>query len=79
VRVEHVHVVISVGPSEAPERVMRMLKAAGTRRIRMMPVPLPPERTWSRHGSTRYLWSLAALGTAVRYVTLHEEERCAWR
>jgi REP element-mobilizing transposase RayT len=62
----HVHVVVST--NEAPERVMNQLKAWATRRMveaGAIPVGMRP---WSRHGSTRYLWSQVDLERACLYV-----------
>jgi REP element-mobilizing transposase RayT len=66
VRSSHVHVVLTAdGP---PERVMNDLKAAASRRLNKQ-FPEEHERTrWTRHGSTRYLWSDEAVVDKVRYV-----------
>jgi REP element-mobilizing transposase RayT len=68
VRIEHVHVVLSTGPDVPPERVMTSLKAWATRRMAEAGALWAGARVWSRHGSTRYLWSLGGIETARRYV-----------
>lgn len=66
VRTNHVHVVVSAG--RAPERVMTMLKSAGTRAMRAAALLGPAERAWSRHGSTVYLWTERDVEAACAYV-----------
>jgi REP element-mobilizing transposase RayT len=68
VRVEHVHVVLSTKPEISPERVMTSLKAWATRRMVEEGALPGGVQTWSRHGSTRYLWSPRGVETARRYV-----------
>lgn len=65
VRTEHVHVVVS-GECR-PEAIMTTLKAWCTRRLREAGVLAANGKVWSRHGSTRYLWSEQALEQACRY------------
>jgi REP element-mobilizing transposase RayT len=66
VRSNHVHIVVTApGP---PERVMNDFKTAASRRLNKA---FPEERNrtrWTRHGSTRYLWSEAAVAEKVEYV-----------
>jgi REP element-mobilizing transposase RayT len=68
VRVEHVHVVVTAALEIPPEHVMITLKAWSTRRMVEHGALPPGQRAWSRHGSTRYLWSLGDLESARRYV-----------
>ena len=66
VRASHVHVVVTAGTT--PERVMNDLKTATSRRLNQ-DYPTEHGRTrWTRHGSTRYLWSEEAVADKVRYV-----------
>jgi REP element-mobilizing transposase RayT len=65
VRSNHVHLVASA--QCAPEEVMKTLKAWSTRRLREAGLIEPHIKPWSRHGSTRYLWNLAALEAACLY------------
>jgi REP element-mobilizing transposase RayT len=65
-RTNHVHAVLGAG--EPPARVMATFKAWSTRRLREGGAAQPDERVWSRHGSTRYLWSEDRVQRAVKYV-----------
>lgn len=65
VRTEHVHVVVR-GDCR-PEAIMTTLKAWCTRRLREAGLLATDSKVWSRHGSTRYLWSEQALEQACRY------------
>ena len=67
VRIEHVHVVIGA-EREPPERVLGAMKSWSTRRLVEAGVQQRGTHTWSRHGSTRYLWTDAQLERAIRYV-----------
>jgi REP element-mobilizing transposase RayT len=66
VRTNHVHLVVS--NSGEPERMMDSFKAYSTRALRSAGLIGADERPWSRHGSTRYLWSEEHIATAVDYV-----------
>jgi len=66
VRTNHVHAVLSTGVP--PERAMVALKAWATRRLRREGLVGDNARPWSRHGSTRWLWSERAVHDACRYV-----------
>ncbi len=65
VRTNHVHVVVSAPLS--PERVMQQLKAWATRALAATGRH-PPRDLWTRHGSTRYLYTREGLDGAIRYV-----------
>jgi REP element-mobilizing transposase RayT len=66
VRTNHVHLVVTAeGP---PERILNDAKTAASRRLNKA---FPAERDrprWTRHGSTRYVWTEEALAEKVRYV-----------
>jgi hypothetical protein len=47
---------------------MTTLKAWSTRRLREARLVEVGARVWSRHGSTRYLWTTESVETACRYV-----------
>jgi REP element-mobilizing transposase RayT len=66
VRSNHVHLVVTAaGP---PERVMNDFKTAASRRLNKAS-PAERDRTrWTRHGSTRYLWTEEAVAEKVHYV-----------
>jgi REP element-mobilizing transposase RayT len=66
VRSNHVHVVLS-GVC-APEAMMNAFKAWSTRRLREQQLVPTAHRIWSRHGSTRYLWSMLAVEATCAYV-----------
>jgi REP element-mobilizing transposase RayT len=66
VRTNHVHVVLS--GAAPPERMMGQMKSWATRRLVEAGVIARGTRPWSRHGSTRYLWTADGVGAACRYV-----------
>ena len=66
VRSNHVHVVVSAdGPAE---RAMNDLKTAASRRLNRAFTAERDRPRWTRHGSTRYLWSEAEVAYKVDYV-----------
>jgi REP element-mobilizing transposase RayT len=66
VRSNHIHVVVTA--MGTPERVMNDLKTAATRRLnKAFPAELDRTR-WTRHGSTRYLWTEQAVVEKAHYV-----------
>jgi len=66
VRTTHVHLVLSaIG---RPEPVMNSLKLWLTRNLRAENLLGPHEHLWSRHGSTRYLWTEEDVRQACVYV-----------
>jgi len=70
VRTNHVHVV--VGAHDTPERVMNDFKSYATRKLRetedTQRAATVRERSWTRHGSTRYLNDQLSFDGAMRYV-----------
>lgn len=66
VRTNHVHVV--VGASQKPEAVMNGFKSYATRKLRKARLVTEDAKPWSRHGSTRYLWTDPQLTEAIEYV-----------
>lgn len=66
VRTNHVHLVVS--NSGQPERMMDSFKAYATRALRAEGLIAPSFRPWSRHGSTKYLWTDDHIVEAVDYV-----------
>jgi REP element-mobilizing transposase RayT len=66
VRTNHVHVV--VGATDAPERMLNDFKAYATRRCRGAGLLDIGQRLWTRHGSTRYLWTERDIELATEYV-----------
>jgi REP element-mobilizing transposase RayT len=67
VQSNHVHVVVAAAGQPA-ERVMAALKARATRDLRASGLIEPDRRVWSRHGSTRYVWTERDLDGACAYV-----------
>jgi len=66
VRTNHVHA--TTGNSGKPERMMDSFKAYSTRALRDAGLLALSGRAWSRHGSTRYLWTDEHILAAVDYV-----------
>lgn len=66
VRTNHIHVV--VGCADRPEKVMNTFKAYVTRKLRSRKLIGPNRKVWSRHGSTKYLWTEDQADEAVQYV-----------
>jgi adenine-specific DNA methylase/REP element-mobilizing transposase RayT len=66
VRSNHVHVVVTA--NAAPERVMNDLKSYGSRRLNEAGFDTKDRKRWTRHGSTRYLWTDDAVHMAIEYV-----------
>jgi len=66
VRTNHVHCVLTA--SERPESVMSKLKGRATRLLHDRGLADRMQPVWSDHGSTRWLWSDADLGSASEYV-----------
>ncbi|HYT94126.1 MAG TPA: transposase [Gemmataceae bacterium] len=66
VRSNHLHLIVTAEGS--PERVLNDFKTAASRRLNKA---FPAERDrarWTRHGSTRYLWTEEAVAEKVHYV-----------
>ena len=66
IRTNHAHVV--VGNSGTPERMMDAFKANATRALRTAGLLGEDDKAWSRHGSTRYLWTESDVTNAIDYV-----------
>ncbi|MEP6946221.1 MAG: transposase [Acidobacteriota bacterium] len=66
VRTNHTHVAVS--NSGSPERMMDSFKAYSTRALRNEGLLDETAKVWSRHGSTRYLWTEDHVSIAVDYV-----------
>jgi REP element-mobilizing transposase RayT len=70
VRSNHLHAVVT--GDARPERVMNDFKAYASRRLNEAGGEPPGRRRWTRHGSTRYLWTEAEVRAAVEYVVLRQ-------
>jgi REP element-mobilizing transposase RayT len=66
VRTNHVHCVVSAAAK--PELILNSFKSYATRRLRDKIQLSNAIKIWSRHGSTRYLWTEEQIGAAVDYV-----------
>jgi REP element-mobilizing transposase RayT len=66
VRTNHVHVVVTA--LKEPDRVMNDFKAYATRRLAEAGLVAKNAKVWSRHGSTRYLWTEKAVFDKCQYV-----------
>ena len=67
VRTNHVHVVVAAG--RKPEHVMGSFKSYATRRLRQANLLDHNVKPWSRHGSTKYLWTEDEITDAIEYVS----------
>jgi REP element-mobilizing transposase RayT len=72
VRSNHVHVVVS--HSGQPERMMDSFKAYATKALRAEGLIGSDVKPWSRHGSTRYLWTEEHVEIAADYVVNRQGE-----
>ena len=65
-RTNHVHIVVSA--NMPPEKIMGSFKSYATRHLRQERLVDIDTKIWSRHGSTRYLWTDEHIEQAVHYV-----------
>jgi REP element-mobilizing transposase RayT len=70
VRSTHVHVVIQ--SLDNPEKIMNALKSYASRALNKAGFENSEHKSWTRHGSTRYVWKVEELTNAIQYV-LHEQ------
>lgn len=68
IRTNHVHLVVN--NSGKVERMMDSFKAYSTKALRSAGRVGSDAKVWSRHGSTRYLWTEEHVSVAVEYVLL---------
>jgi REP element-mobilizing transposase RayT len=66
VRTQHVHALVVA--DEAPEVIIRTLKAYASRALNNGAIDGPDRHRWARHGSTKYLWTSDQITAAVNYV-----------
>ena len=66
VRTNHVHLVVS--SSAKVELMVNAFKAYATRRLRSEGLVDLDAKVWSRHESTRYLWTEKHISDAIEYV-----------
>jgi len=73
VRSNHVHIVVS--GEENPEKMMVNFKAYATRALRKHANEQSTiKKYWTRHGSTRYLWTEESIASAMKYVENEQGE-----
>lgn len=66
VRTNHGHCVVSANAK--PEFVMNSFKSYATRKLVSSGLIAAKTKVWSRHGSTRYLWTEEQIAAAAEYV-----------
>jgi REP element-mobilizing transposase RayT len=67
VRTNHVHAVVS--GQTRPEAILQAFKAWSTRRLAQAGLVPDGQKVWTRHGSTRYLWTERGVQMACAYVS----------
>jgi len=72
VRTNHVHVVVAA--TVAPARIMNDPKVYASRNLNQAGFDDPRRQRWTRHGSTRYLWTEEHVTATVRYVMEEQGE-----
>ena len=66
VRTTHVHVVVEACTD--PEIVLNSFKSHSSHELNQINIDQNPVRRWIRHGSTKYLWTVESVESAVEYV-----------
>ncbi len=66
VRTNHAHIVVA--SKAKPEFIMNSFKSYATRGLREKELISKIQKVWSRHGSTKYLWTEKHIEIAVDYV-----------
>ncbi|MFG0274431.1 MAG: transposase [Phycisphaerales bacterium] len=77
VRTNHLHCVVAA-PGRSPELAMKHLKTWSTRALRRRDNARFAHRVWTRHGSTRYLWSRDDVAGAMQYVLEAQDDPRRW-
>ena len=77
VRTNHLHCVVAA-PGRSPEIVVKHLKAWSTRALRAIDGERFAHRVWTRHASTRYLWSRDEVASAIGYVLEAQGDPRRW-
>ena len=76
VRSNHVHVVISA--DDQPGRLMSDLKARASRELTKDGWDDAERRRWTRHGSTKHLFTESQVHEKIRYTLDAQGTRMAW-
>ena len=66
VRTNHAHVIVAANIK--PEPIMNSFKSYATRKLRSENLVSLTDKVWSRHGSTKYLWTEKHIESAIDYV-----------
>jgi len=75
VRSTHVHAIVEA--EVEPEKILTVFKAYASRRLNHCGFDTTDRKRWSRHGSTRWLWSDDDVRSAIRYVVDEQGEAMA--
>ena len=75
VRSNHVHVVVEA--EIRPERIMNEFKSYASRELNRLGIDELDRKRWSRHGSTRWLWTDDDVKQALQYVVDEQGEPMA--
>jgi len=70
VRSNHVHIVVN--STDPIDKVMESLKARATRKLRQSGYNL--SKVWTRHGSTKYIFTRAKLFEKIHYIIYEQGE-----
>jgi REP element-mobilizing transposase RayT len=76
VRSNHVHAVIKA--DRDPDRLLADLKARASRELARAGVDAADRIRWTRHGSTKHLFTDDALASAIEYTLNEQGERMAY-
>jgi hypothetical protein len=63
---------------QTPEQVMNTFKSYASRTLNGTALDAPKRQRWSRHGSTRHLWTTESVSTAIHYVVCEQGEPMAF-
>ena len=70
VRTNHIHLVIHA--TQSPENIMNTIKSYSSRHLNESKLDGDRIRRWTRHGSTRYLWSEKEVEATIQYVVYEQ-------
>ena len=75
VRSNHVHIVLHALIN--PEPIMNTFKSYLSRRLNMSGLDAHRINRWTRHGSTKYIWTIEEVEATIRYVVYEQGEAMA--
>ena len=73
VRSNHIHIVVS--GNQKPENILVKFKRYATRALRHIGKENTAKKYWTKHGSTKYIWDIETLASAVNYVKNRQGKR----